>query len=129
MLQKYLRQSTQKVIEAINIGSMEFANLKQNVFSSEFVLLGLLMQENSTPAKIINEIRTNSSEYIDKMIEMIYARQPNVEARGVIRATISADVEKLFELASAETKKFGDKYISTGTLFLALFNDVQTSKN
>ncbi|MGA1824044.1 MAG: ATP-dependent Clp protease ATP-binding subunit [bacterium] len=123
MLQKYLRQSTQKVIEAINIGSMEFANLKQNVFSSEFVLLGLLMQENSTPAKIITEIRTDASAYIDKMIETIYARQPNVEARGVIRATISPEVEKLFELASYETKKFGDNYISTGTLFLALFND------
>ncbi|MGA1868512.1 MAG: ATP-dependent Clp protease ATP-binding subunit [bacterium] len=123
MLQKYFRQSTKKVVEAINIGSIEFANLRQTFFTSEFVLLGLLLQENSTPLKIINEIRTNPSEYIDKIIERIYARQPQIESKEAVKITIAPEVEKLFEIASFEAKKFGDTYISTGTLFLALFND------
>ena len=111
------------VVEAINIGTMELVNLKQSVFSSTFILIGLLMQEDSMPVKIINEIRTNSSEYIEKLINRIYSIQPHTETNNILKISISPEVDKLFEIAFSEAKKFGDKYISTGTLFLALFND------
>ena len=45
MFQKYLRICTEKVIQAINIGTMELANMRQNVFTPDFILLGLLEQE------------------------------------------------------------------------------------
>ena len=40
MFQKYLRNSTEKVIQAINIGTMELANFQQPIFTPEFILLG-----------------------------------------------------------------------------------------
>ena len=42
MFQKYLRLCTEKVIHAINIGTMELANLRQTVFTPEFILLGII---------------------------------------------------------------------------------------
>ena len=47
MFQKYLRICTEKVIQAINIGTMELANMRQNVFTPDFILLGLLEQEET----------------------------------------------------------------------------------
>ena len=45
MFQKYLYQCTDKVIQALNIGTMEMANLKQSHFTPDFILLGLLGQD------------------------------------------------------------------------------------
>ena len=48
MLQKYIRQLTNKVIEALNIGSMEMINLHQEHLTPDFILIGLLEQDDSS---------------------------------------------------------------------------------
>ena len=56
MFQKYLRNSTEKVIQAINIGTMELANFQQPIFTPEFILLGLLEQEDSGILRMLEEL-------------------------------------------------------------------------
>ncbi|MCG8570320.1 MAG: AAA family ATPase [Spirochaetes bacterium] len=123
MFQKYLRICTEKVIHAINIGTMELANLRQNVFTPEFILLGTIEQEDSIVIKILEQITSDPIKMMDAITEKIYNYQPkNENSQETINITLSPDVEKLFEIALDEAKKFGDKFISTGTLFLAFFN-------
>ena len=123
MFQKYLRVCTEKVIHAINIGTMELANLRQTIFSPEFILLGIVEQDESVVVEILEQISSDHIKLLDSITEKIYGCQPKREkAVESINITLSPDVEKLFEIALDETKKFGDKFISTGTLFLAFFN-------
>ena len=123
MFQKYLRICTEKVIHAINIGTMELANLRQTVFSPEFILLGIIEQDESVVIQTLEQIKTDHIKVIDSITEKIYSYQPKNEAPAEsINITLSPDIEKLFEIALDETKKFDDKFISTGTLFLSFFN-------
>lgn len=123
MFQKYLRICTEKVIHAINIGTMELANLRQTVFSPEFILLGIIEQDDSIVLKIIEQIKPDHIKIIDSITEKIYSFQPkNEQMAESINITLSPDIEKLFEIALDETKKFDDKFISTGSLFLSFFN-------
>ncbi len=123
MFQKYLRLCTEKVIHAINIGTMELANLRQMVFTPEFILLGIIEQDDSIVMKILQEITNDPIQIIDRITEKIYNNQPKSEENSdPMNITLSQDIEKLFEIAMDETKKFNDKFISTGTLFLAFFS-------
>ena len=123
MFQKYLRICTEKVIHAINIGTMELANLRQTVFAPEFILLGILEQDDSIIVKILEQIKSDHIKIIDGITEKIYSFQPKNETPPEsINITLSPDIEKLFEIALDETKKFDDKFISSGTLFLSFFN-------
>lgn len=123
MFQKYLRLCTEKVIHGINIGTMELANLRQSVFTPEFILLGLIEQDESIVYKVLQETTNDPVKMADSITEKIYSVQPkNDVPPDSMNITLSPDIEKLFEIALDETKKFNDKYISTGSLFLAFFN-------
>ncbi|HOJ64377.1 MAG TPA: AAA family ATPase [Spirochaetota bacterium] len=123
MFQKYLRLCTEKVIHAINIGTMELANLKQTVFTPEFILLGIIEQDDSIVYKILEQLTTDPLKVIEKITDSIYSVQPkNDGPLDIVNIALSPDVEKLFEIALDEARKFNDKFISTGTLFLAFFN-------
>jgi ATP-dependent Clp protease ATP-binding subunit ClpA len=123
MFQKYLRLCTEKVIHAINIGTMELANLRQAVFTPEFILLGIIEQDDSIVTQILEELTSDPLRMIDSITEKIYATQPKSDAnKDIGNITLSTDIERLFEIALDETKKFEDKFISTGTLFISFFN-------
>ncbi len=123
MFQKYLRISTEKVIHAINIGTMELANLRQTVFAPEFILIGMIEQDDSIIYKMIEQIVSDPTRVIDQMSEKIYASQPKSdEPPEIMNISLSPEVERLFEIALDEAKMLNDKFISTGTLFLAFFN-------
>ena len=46
-MQRFAHLFTEKVMEAINIGLMEMAQISQNTFTPDFVLIGMLQQEDS----------------------------------------------------------------------------------
>lgn len=131
MLQKYIRYCTRKVLDAINIGTMELVNLKRNVLSSEFILLGLLVQEDSSILAIVDQLKLDTDKIKQRLNDEIFAsiegQISNVPATDNIQLVISGEVEKIFEIALQESNKMGDKLISTETLFLALF-DQQAGK-
>lgn len=123
MFQKYLRLCTEKVIHAINIGTMELANLRQTIFTPEFILLGIIEQEGSIVHTIFETMDKNPLRIIDQITEKIYSLQPkNDQPVDAMNISLSPDIERLFEIALDETKKLGDKYISTGSLFLSFYN-------
>ena len=126
MLQKYIRYCTKKVLDAINIGTMELVNMRQNVFTTEFVLLGLLVQNDSSITEIIEQLKLDTDGIRKRLMDGIFAsidnQASNVPSTGNIQLVISSEVEKVFEIALQESKRMEDKFISTETLFIALFN-------
>ncbi len=126
MLQKYIRYCTKKVLDAINIGTMELVNMRHNVFTAEFVLLGLLVQDDSSIITIIEQLKLDTEGVKKHLMDAIFAsidsQTSNLPMTGSVQLVISSEVEKVFELALQESKKMEDKLISTEALFLALLN-------
>jgi ATP-dependent Clp protease ATP-binding subunit ClpC len=131
MLQKYIRYCTKKVLEAINIGTMELVNMGHTVFTTEFVLLGLLVQNDSTIITIMEQLKLDTEGLKKRLMDDIFAsldnQTTNIAKTGNIQLVISGEVDKVFEFALQESKMMGDKLISTEALFLALF-DPQSGK-
>ena len=126
MLQKHIRYCTKKVLEAINIGTMELVNMKHNIFTPEFILLGLLFQDDSSITTIINQLKLDTEGIKKRLIDGIFSSMDSQESglspAETVQLVISSEVEKVFEFAMQEANKMGDKLISTETLFLALLN-------
>ncbi|MDP6625025.1 MAG: AAA family ATPase [Nitrospinota bacterium] len=125
MFQKYIRHFTEKVIEALNIATMEMINLKQNLFTPEFILLGLLEEEDSLAMSILELIEENPEGTKEKIINKIYDSQEGMtklDMKDVSQISFSKETELLFENALKESQKLGDKYVGAGVMFLALFD-------
>ena len=126
MLQKYIRYCTKKVLEAINIGTMELVNMGHTVFTTEFVLLGLLVQNDSSIITIMEQLKLDTEGLKKRLTDDIFAslenRTANIAKTDKIQLVISGEVDKVFELALQESKLMEDKFISTEALFLSLFN-------
>ena len=126
MLQKHIRYCTKKVLDAINIGTMEMVNMKRNVFTTEFVLLGLLFQDDSSIIAIAEQLKMDTEGTKKRLMDGIFAsidnQVSNIPSTGDIQLVISSEVEKVFEIALQESKRMEDKFISTEALFIALYN-------
>jgi len=68
MLQQHIRNFTDRVIEALNVGSMEMINLHQDTLTPDFVLLGLLAQEDSMIIEILEDAYPHEPELSQKII-------------------------------------------------------------
>ena len=126
MLQKHIRYCTKKVLDAINIGTMEMVNMKRNVFTTEFILLGLLFQDDSSIIAIAEQLKMDTEGTKKRLMDGIFAsidnQASNIPSTGDIQLVISSEVEKVFEIALQESKRMEDKFISTEALFIALYN-------
>lgn len=125
MFQKYLRHFTEKVVEALNIATMEMINLRQNMLTPEFVLLGLLEEENSLVMKVLELIESDPQAIKESIISKIYDSQEGMtklDMKDVSQIAFAKETEMLFESALKESQKIGDKYIGAGVMFLALFD-------
>ena len=126
MLQKYIRYCTKKVLDAINIGTMELVNMGHTVFTTEFVLLGLLVQNDSSITAIMEQLKLDTEGTKKRLMDDIFAsldnQTANIAKTDNIQLVISGEVDKVFESALQESKMMEDKLISTEALFLALFN-------
>ncbi len=125
MFQKYLRHFTDKVGEALNIASMEMINFRQNMLTPEFILLGLLEEEDSLAVKVMELIVDDPQAVKEKIINKIYDLQEGMtkhNMKEISQIAFSKETEILFENAFNESQKMGDKYIGVGTMFLAFFN-------
>ncbi|MGR3220339.1 MAG: ATP-dependent Clp protease ATP-binding subunit [Candidatus Anammoxibacter sp.] len=127
MLQKYVRYCTKKVLDAVNIGTMELVNMKRNVFTVEFILLGLIVQDDSSVMAVIEELKLDTEKIRKKLIDGIYSTldkqaMPIGSTEGNVQLVVSAEVEEVFEIALHESSNMKDKLISSEALFLALFD-------
>ena len=125
MLQQHIRNFTDKVIEALNVGSMEMINLHQDTLTPDFVLLGLLALEDSIIVEILESAYPHDLELAQKLIEKIYSLQkdqPKFHGSPIGHIQVPKETEALFKAAQDQAKLLGDKFIGLEALFLALFD-------
>ena len=125
MLQQHLRQLTDKVIEALNAGTMEMVNLRQTLLTPDFILIGLLEQQDSRIAKLLETYYPEDKKLTRKILDRLFELQevePKHEEQEIQQIHLAKETDSLFEIAQDEAKKLGDRYISVGAMFLALFD-------
>ena len=118
-------KGNEKVIEALNIGSVEMVNLHQNLLTPDFILIGMLGQEASMTIKLIETSYPENKNLSNQILEKLFAAQESqakFEGSTVEQIQSSAETEACFEIALQESKKLGDKFIGLDAVFLALFD-------
>jgi len=124
-MQRFAHLFTEKVMEAINIGLMEMAQISQNTFTPDFVLIGMLQQEESLLLSVFERMNLDPGGTKKKLLERLYAtqeRQPKIRVDGDLMPVMSGEIEALMRRAKVETEKLQDDYIGTGAMFLAMFD-------
>ena len=124
-MQRFAHLFTEKVMEAINIGLMEMAQISQNIFTPDFVLIGMLQQEESLLLSVFERMSLDPGGTKKKLLERLYAtqeRQPKIRVDGDLVPVMSGEIEGLMRRAKVETEKLQDDYIGTGAMFLAMFD-------
>ena len=122
MIQNFTQLSTKKVLQALEMAVAELAGMRQNLLTPDFILVALLSQPDSEPARILENLLSNPSEAAERIkgrIRQQYQRAAPLQANQVVAAQ---ELVELFRIAYEEAKQLGDSYISTGTLFIALFD-------
>ncbi len=128
MIQKYIYKCTNKVVQALNIATLEMIrNTPDNLMSPEFILLGILELEDNRIIEMLKEIFDNPFFVKNKIIEEIYNRIPNQQGsfpnKDNISINLSPEVESIFEYAMNQSEELNDKFIGTDVLFLSLLID------
>ncbi len=125
MFQQYLRQSTQKVVEALELAVSELASARQNALTADFILLGLLSQKDSEAMQALAQLLPETRPAIRKIVDGIYSHYEHAGALegNKIQVVVTQEVNDVFRIALREAQAMGDELISTGTLFLALFDE------
>jgi ATP-dependent Clp protease ATP-binding subunit ClpC len=126
MPQRFLKNSTMKVAEVLQKTISELANMRKGLVTSEFLLLTLFEQKDSIVVKLLIEMGLDVESKRGALTEAVLDHLntvPPLQLRDISGSLrLSKDVSNLFEAAERERSKFGDGYISTGTLFLAFFD-------
>ncbi len=122
MIQNYIEQSTKKVRHTIELAIGEMAGLKQNVLTPDFILLALLSQPDSDAVKVLKQLVPNLMEAIGRLKGEIYQQYPLPVESKLPQLLGSQELEDMFRVAYEESQRLEDTFISTGTLFLALFD-------
>ena len=122
MFQEYIQKSTKKVLSTIEIAVSELVALKQNLLTPDIILLALVSQPDSEAISIIDKIVSDQIAAINQIKDQIYQHYQQATPVQATQIVGSKEVADLFHCAYEEAKKLDDEYISTGTLFVAMFN-------
>ncbi len=125
MPQRFLRNSTVKVGEALQIAIMELANQRKGLVTAEFIMLALVEQKDSIVVRVLDELGKDTASIRREIAERAAAfaqTLPDLAPTATMSMQISQDVQNLFVAANAERQKLGDAYISTGAVFLGCFD-------
>ena len=124
MIQKYIQQSTSKVIETLEMAVGMLPGLRQGVLTPDILLLALISQPDSEPYKIIENLLPDSDEAIGQLSEQIRKNlQTMTLSQPAQQIVMSQEVEDVFRIALGEANNLGDKFIGGGALFIAMFDD------
>ncbi|PSW07404.1 ATP-dependent Clp protease ATP-binding subunit [Photobacterium lipolyticum] len=124
MFQQYVHQSTQKVHEILQIAVNELIGLHLFTLSSDFILLGLLLQDKSEALDILASLLPDHITKRKAMMDLIYQQHPPQQNVNIEKITTATDADKALEIASQEANRIGDTYIGTDILLVALFDDM-----
>lgn len=122
MLHNYVQKSTQKVIACLEVAFAELGSLRLNILTADFLLVALLSQPDSEAHQIVKEFFADEDDAPLRIIGQIRQNYPPASNVQVKQILASQEIVEVFRVAYDEAKNFGDDYIGTGTLFLALFH-------
>ena len=120
------RHCTERVIEAVNIGSMELVNLRQNELTPEFILLGLLEQDNSEAMRLIADLGHPAPQTKKSIVDLILAAQRNklkLRREGSLQILVSPQTAEVLRMAKEEADNMGDRFVGVGSMLLALHRE------
>ncbi|MFT6915918.1 MAG: ATP-dependent Clp protease ATP-binding subunit ClpC [Motiliproteus sp.] len=122
MIQHYIEQSTKKVRHTVEQAIGEMAALQQNTLTPDFILLALLSQPESEAIKILKQLIPEQKEVVTRLKAEIYQKYKHPVASPLPQLLGSPELQAMFQVALEQSQALGDDYISSGTLFLALFD-------
>ena len=117
------RHCTERVTEAVNIGSMELVNLRQNELTPEFILLGLLEQDNSETMRLMGDLGHSAEQTKQSIVDLILAAQRNklkLRREGSLQILVSPQTAEVLRMAKEEADNLGDRFVGVGAMLLAL---------
>jgi ATP-dependent Clp protease ATP-binding subunit ClpC len=126
MIQNFLRRSTEKVSQVLYAGTSEMIDGSRSHFTPEFILWGLLEQDDSSLNQVIEaaasvddplpRLKAAVAEAIQKL-----PKAPGPLAEGTT-ITFSDEVKAALEQAMQESRAMGDRFVGIWALFLGLFD-------
>jgi ATP-dependent Clp protease ATP-binding subunit ClpC len=122
VIQNYTQFSTKKVMQALELAVAELAAMHQNLLTPDYVLLALLSQADGEAVGVLTNLLSDPTEAAERMKARVrqHAQTANrVQANQVV---VTQELVELFRIAHEEARQLGDSYISTGALFIALFD-------
>jgi len=122
VIQNFTEISTKKVLRALEMAVAELAAMRQNQLTPDFILLALLSQPDAEPMSILENLLTDPGAAIERIKQSIRQQYQHATPVQASQIVATQEVADLFRFAYKEAKKLGDSYISTGALFIALFD-------
>ncbi len=122
VFENYAQFSTKKVARTLELAVTELVGLRQNLLTTDFILLALLAQPDAEPLKVLERLVPNAAETISRLRGAVLSHYQQAVPRQGNQILVSQDINEMFRLAQEEARQLGDSFIATGTLFLALFD-------
>ena len=117
---------TTKLREALQAAQLECATKKQQQLSLSHLLKALVEQEESLVPQVLASLGANVKAILGDLKAQI-DQEPQVSGADAAQVYLAPNAQKALEKATSLAKKWGDSFISTETVFLAL-SEVGTSK-
>ncbi|MFN7160171.1 MAG: ATP-dependent chaperone ClpB [Candidatus Gracilibacteria bacterium] len=121
-----LEKFTIKALEAVQEAQDSANKLSHSEITLSHLLLSLLQQEGGLVKPILEKIGSPIADIVLKLQQTISAL-PTIQ--GERQLFMEANFKTVLETAESEAKQFGDEYISTEHLLLAITNTQSTVKD
>ncbi len=122
MFQEYIQKSTKKVQYTLELAVTELVAQRQNLLTPDFILIALLAQADSEAVKVIETLAKDSIDVITQLKANIAQHYRLSTPSETTQIMASQELNNLFQVAFDEARQLGDEYISTGSLFVAMFD-------
>lgn len=122
MIQNYIEQGTTTVRQIIEQAVGEMAALRQNTLNPDFLLLALLSQRDGVAMQIISRLSPNPLDLVTQLKGQIFQHYKTAVPEQGNQVVASKELEQVFKVAYDISRDLGDTYISSGVLFIALFD-------
>jgi ATP-dependent Clp protease ATP-binding subunit ClpC len=110
-----LEKFTQSARRVLSLAHLEAERMQQPVIGSEHLFLALLQEDAGVAGRVLRELGVE----IGRAREMVL-RLGGMGSKRAEKIDLSADAQKVLDLAIGEARKVNSKYISTEHLLLAL---------
>ena len=110
-----LEKFTQSARRVLSLAHLEAERFQQHAVGSEHLLLALLQEDAGVAGRVMRELGVE----VDRAREMVL-RLGGMGSKSAKKIDLSANAQKVLDLAIEESRKVNSKYISTEHLLLAL---------